>query len=256
MSSIRAATTLALWTAAWQGGQPSDDVLAAIDAVGHRAGVRAGSAAAAAASGLPGPGARSASTAELLPVLRNGGMPVLVMPVAGDLRGLPVGGDILLPALDAGAVVVLTGIGIALLAMDSQWRAFRCTAVHPAPSLELAQHQLDVAVAGATRLLTAADLAQESGEPRERIKSAMLAEAVDCPPGTDRSACQLLARVISLQAVLSVAADHRTAAVTSRELAVVDDALSPLAVAVRDGRRAAVAVAAASLARRNARSAR
>jgi len=39
--AVRAATTLALWSAAWRGGASPDDVLAAIDGADRRAGVRA-----------------------------------------------------------------------------------------------------------------------------------------------------------------------------------------------------------------------
>jgi hypothetical protein len=76
----------------------------------------------------------------------------------------------------------------------------------------------------------------------------MLAERVPTPPGTPSRSSALLAKAISLQALLAVAENHDTAAVNSHELAVVDDALRPLARAVRDGRRAAVADACTALA--------
>ena len=57
--AVRAATTLALWAAAWQGGASPDDVLAAIDGADHRAGVRAATAEIALMTGLPGPGGPS-----------------------------------------------------------------------------------------------------------------------------------------------------------------------------------------------------
>ena len=95
---LRAATTLALWAAAWQGGASADDVLSAIDDSGHRAGVRAATAEIADATGLPGPGWPSAGSAALLPVLREGGPAELLLPYPGDLRGLPLGGELTVAA--------------------------------------------------------------------------------------------------------------------------------------------------------------
>ena len=247
VSPVRAASTLALWAAAWQGGAPSDEVIAAIENTGFRAGVRALSVEAAAASGLPGPGASSAGSAALLPLLRTGGTPELLLPTAGDLRGLAPGGRLTLAALDAGAVVVLPAAGIGVVPMDGQWRADVCPGRHPAPDLRTAGRELDEAIGEATRRLAAADLGRDAGSPRDRVAEVMLAERVPTPPGTPAGSAALLAKAISLHALLCVAGNHDTAAVNSFELAVVDDALRPLARAVRDGRRAAVAAACAAL---------
>ncbi len=249
-SSVHAATTLALWAAAWQGGAPSDDVLGALEATGFRAGARALSDEAAAATGLPGPGSGSSGSATLLPLLRGGGIPELLLPAAGDLRGLPPGGRLTVAALDAGAVVVLPGDGIGIVPIHGQWRADRCPGGHPAPDVRTAGHELDDAIQEATRRLAAAELARDAGSPRDRVAEVMLAERVFTPPGTPARASALLAKAISLHALLVVAENHDTAAVNSFELAVVDDALRPLARAVRDGRRAAVADACAALAAR------
>ncbi|MBM9466169.1 hypothetical protein [Nakamurella leprariae] len=246
MSSVRAATTLALWGAAFQGGCNADDVLTALDGTGYRAGVRAASEEVAEATGLPGPGSSSAGSAALLPLLRPG--PVeLLMPTPGDLRGLPVRGAVVLPALDAGAVVVLPGRGIGLVPVDGQWRAHFCPGGNPVPSLRQAQWELTEAMELATAELTRLDVARSAPEVREQIRQLMLAEAVDCPPGTPAAASALLAKAISLQAVLAVADGHETSAVNNFELAAVDDALRPLGSAVRHGRRAAVGAAVAQL---------
>jgi len=243
----RAATTVALWAAAWQGGASADEVLAAIDDAGHRAGVRAASTEIADATGLPGPGWPSAGSSALLPLLRRGGRAELLLPRPGDMRGLPVGGDIAVAALDAGAVVRLPALGIGLVPSDGQWRAFRCDVEHPAPSLAEAHDLLDAEVGMATRSITALDVARSSPHARERVRQMMLDEAVTCPPGIPAAASALLATSISLHALLSVANGQDTAAVTSHELAVVDDALRPLAAAVGEARRAAVAAAVAAL---------
>ncbi len=242
MSFVRAATTLALWGAAWQGGAPADAVLSAIDATGFRAGVRAHSEEAAALTGLPGPGSSSAGSAELLPLLRTGGVPELLLPTAGDLRGLPPGGRLTVAALDAGAVVVLPATRVGLVPTAGQWRVDCCPGGHPALDLRTAHLELDAAIAEATHRLTAADLARDAEQARDRVAEIMLAERVETPPGMPSQAAALLAKAISLQALLVVAEGHDTAAVNNFELAVVDDALRPLARAVREGRRSAVAV--------------
>jgi hypothetical protein len=247
MSSVHAATTLALWAAARVGGRSTDDVLAAVDAAGHRVGVRAASGAVAESTGLPGPGSPTAGSMSLLPLMAGGGVPDLLLPTAGDLRGLPPGGDITVPALDAGAVVVFPDLEIGVIPTDGQWRVHRCGGGHAALTLSEANAEIDGAMADATASLLAVDIARGSAQVREHVRRRMLAEAVEIPQGTPTAASALLAKVISLEALLAVAAGHETAAVTSRELAVVDDALRPLTTAIRAGRRAAVAAAARTL---------
>ena len=240
---LRAATTLALWAAAWQGGASPDDVLSAIDDSGHRAGVRAATPEIADVTGLPGPGWPSAGSAALLPVLREGGPAELLLPYPGDLRGLPLGGELTVAALDTGALVVLPGSQIALVPSDGQWRAYRCPTHHHALGLAEAHELLDAAVGRATRSLTALDVARGSDRAREQVRQVMLDEAVICPPGTPPAASALLATSISLHSLLAVANAQDTAAVTSYEMAAVDDVLRPLAIAIRESRRAAVAAA-------------
>ncbi len=58
---------------------------------GRTAGVRAADTATADRVDLPGPGEAGAGTVALLDLLRRGGRPQLMLPVAGDVRGLPPG---------------------------------------------------------------------------------------------------------------------------------------------------------------------
>ena len=245
--AVRAATTLALWSAAWQGGASPDDVLQAIDGADHRAGVRAATDEIAVMTGLPGPGSPTAGSATLLAVLRAGGEAQLLLPYPGDLRGLPRSGELTVTALDAGAVVTMTASSLAIVPVNGHWRVFANTARHPADGLAEAHDRLDHEVARATRNLTALDVSRQSDGARERVRQLMLADAVTTPPGTPRPASSLLATSISLQALLTVADSHETATVTSYQMAVVDDALRPLAIAIREARRAAVAAAVRNL---------
>jgi hypothetical protein len=77
----------------------------------------------------------------------------------------------------------------------------------------------------------------------------MLAGAVSTPPAMPRTASSLLATSISLQALLTVADSHDINAVNLYQMAAVDDALRPLAIAIREARRAAVAAAVRELSR-------
>lgn len=250
MSAIRAATTAAVWAAAWQAGAPADEVLAAVAAVAHRAGVRASTPAVARRTGLAGPGEASGTDLDLLGLFRRGGRPGLLLPVPGDLRGLPVGGDIVIPALDAGAVVTLPEAGLGLVPMHGQWRAYECAGVHATIPPAEATRVLDDAIREATRTMVAADLGiggPAAGAPRDAMAARIRAEAVDLPVSAAPAAATLLARAITLDALLGATAAHRTAAVTSAELATVHDALGPLAAAAREARRTAVDAAVTAL---------
>lgn len=257
--TVRAATTLALWTAAWQGGTSADDVLDAIDDPDHRAGARAATAGVADTTGLPGPGSASVGTAALLPLLRSGGAPELLLPRPGDLRGLPPGGAAAVAGLDSGAAVRLPDSGLLLVPGAGQWRVFdgppgRVGGAVPL-DIPVAHDVLDEAMKRATRLLTALDVARGSDQAREQVRQIMLREAVHTPPGTPAAAGNLLATSISLHALLTVAARQETAAVTSGQVARVDDALRPLSDAVAQARLAAVATAVRALTRSDGRAA-
>jgi hypothetical protein len=249
--AVRAATTLALWSAAWQGGASPDDVLQAIDGADHRAGGRAATDEIAVMTGLPGPGSPTAGSAALLPLLRDAGEAQLLLPYPGDLRGLPTSGELTVTALDAGAAVTLTGPSLAVVPVNGHWRVFANSARHPADDLAQAHDRLDDEVARATRSLTALDVARQSDGARERVRQLILSDAVSTPPDMPRPASALLATSISLQALLTVADSHDTATVTSYQMAAVDDALRPLAIAIREARRAAVAAGVRGLGRRS-----
>lgn len=165
----------------------------------------------------------------------------MLLPYPGDLRGLPTSGELTFTALDTGAAVVLTGSSLAIVPVNGHWRVFGDTARHPADGLAEAHDRLDHEVARATRNLSALDVARQSDGARERVRQLMLAEAVCTPPTMPRPASALLATSISLQALLTVADSHDTGAVNLYQMAAVDDALRPLAIAIREARRAAVA---------------
>lgn len=238
-----AATTLALWCCAWQAGARPDEVLGVLGEIGMRAGVRAGSADAAARSGLPGPGEPSGPLADLLPLMRRGGHPQLVVPIPGDVRGLPPGGDIVAAALDCGAAVVLPDAGIGLVPADGQWRAYACGTPHRALDLHEAAAQVADAIAHATTALARADLASARGNPRAALERTTREHQVIAPPGLDAAVAALLDRATLLAALLSVAATHDAGIATARQAEQLGSALAPLQSAVREARRTVVASA-------------
>lgn len=255
MSGVRAATVLALWGAAFRAAAASpDEVLEELAGAGRSAGIRASDAATAARVDLPGPGQASAGSVALLDLLRRGGRPQLVLPVAGDVRGLPPRSPALVPGLDAGAAVVLPDERVVVVPSEGHWRVFALDreghapapptpASAGAPTLFEAERDLDAAIRTATTQLTRLDVARDAAGVRARIADAMRAGAVDVPHGSGpshRHGSTLLAKVVSLEALLEVAADHQTTAATRHQLATWDDALRPLASAVRFGRLAAV----------------
>ena len=253
MPGVRAATVLALWGAAYRCGAASpDEVLEQLAGAGRSAGVRAADSATADRVGLPGPGEANTGSIALLELLRRGGTPRLVLPVAGDVRGLPPSSPALLPALDAGAAVVLPSQRIAVSPSEGHWRVFGVLkdasnplpAAPEPPKLFDAERDLDAAIRAATAQLVRLDVARGADGVREKIAHEMRQAAITVPSGWSRAqrhGARLLAKVVSLEALLQVAAAHDTAAVTRHQLASMDDALRPLAAAVRFGRLAAVA---------------
>lgn len=246
-SALRSATTLALWSAAVAGGESADAAIDAFASTGLPHGARSAAPPEALRGVLPGPGEPHSGLADLVSLVRRGGPAQLVLPMPGDLRGLPPRGEITLPALDAGAVVVLPDHGIGLVPGDGHWRAYPCGPAHPVLAERDARMLVDGALREATSLLASADIARSGGDPRRRLKQLILAEEVELPGGMPSAASDLLAQSITLHAVLTVAFSHETAASTSRQLGMIDEALAPLAAAVRESRRTAVAMAVAAL---------
>ncbi|MBB3085668.1 hypothetical protein [Geodermatophilus sabuli] len=225
----------AVWATAWLTGRSSYDE--ALDALlgetAHRV------------SGLPG-------TDEAVPLgwaltaLRGLGERRfrLVLPVPGDVRGLPRAPGLQELALEAGQAAVgerLTLVPEPLGPEAVQWTAFPLDGVPSAPppvegSLRAVSGTLDLAVGDAARALVALDLARWHPEvPALLAGLARPAHVPGMPPGTDPVALSVLARAQRLARVLDLAlTDAPGGAVTHTQAAARDDALRPLADAVRE----------------------
>ena len=225
----------AVWSTAWLTGRTSYDE--ALDALlgdtAHRV------------SGLPG-------TDEAVPLgwaltaLRGLGETRfrLVLPVPGDVRGLPRVPGLSALALESGQaavgerlVLVPEAIGPEALA----WTVFPVAGAAPAApppegTLRAVSGQLDLAVGDAARTLASLDLARWHPEvPALLAGLAKHSPAPGLPPDTDPLALSVLGRAERLAKVLDLAmADAPGGAVNHAQAAARDDALRPLGDAVRE----------------------
>jgi hypothetical protein len=225
----------AVWATAWLHGRTSYD--AALDALHGDSAHRV--------TGLPG-------TDEAVPLgwaltaLRGLGERRLrlVLPVAGDVRGLPAVPGLAALALEAGQVVVGERLALVPEAIGPEaiaWTAFGLDGVPPvAPPVEgtlrAVSGALDLAVTGAARTLTDLDLARWHPEvPALLAGLAKTTKAPGLPDDHDPLALSVLGRAQRLAAVLDLAmADAPGGAVNHAQAAARDSALKPLADAVRE----------------------
>lgn len=192
---------------------------------------------------LPGSGTASGSTAVLLPLLRDQ-RPELVLPRAGDLRGLPVDQPVLREAaLSAGAAVVLPDRGVTIVAVDEQWRVWPGAATQPPLDAPAVRDELDEAVGRAALMFARHELGIDALDARRSVLDHQERLTFALPPGTPSRAAALLERAVTLEAILAVAGRDRSAAVTAVEGARVDAALAPLAAVAADARKVAVQLA-------------
>jgi len=171
-----------------------------------------------------------------------------VLPVAGDVRGVPGPAPFKAAALEQGEAAVGTGLAIVPEPVDFypssapptvSWHAF---ATEPAPvdyvSVPDAQYELTTAIRESATALFAADVAGAVDDIADALDDARRAgEHLDLPPGFAPRAVALIAQAERLQAVLDLAlADPAGGAVDRMGMAARTSALRPLATAVRRAR--------------------
>ena len=224
----------AVWSTAWLTGRTSyDEALdALLGTTAHRV------------AGLPG-------TDEAVPLgwaltaLRSLGERRfrLVLPVAGDVRGLPRVPGLAPLALESGQAAV--GDHLALVPEPLgpeviQWTAFPLDGLAPvAPlpegSLRAVSGSLDLAVGDTARALAGLDVARWNPEVPTLLAGLGRTTAPGLPADHDPLALSVLGRAQRLAKVLDLAmADAPGAAVNHAQAAARDDALRPLAQAVRE----------------------
>ncbi|WP_346618848.1 hypothetical protein [Blastococcus montanus] len=224
---------LAVWATAWLSGRTSYDE--ALDALtGAHAHLVAG---------MPGnPEAAPLGTA--LAALRGLGERRLrlVLPVPGDVRGLPAVPGLAPAGLEAGQAAV--GDRVVLVPRPGPevvaWTAFPLDGAAPAPPVEgtlrAASGALDLAVGDAARTLAGLDLARWHPEvPALLADLARPKPAPGLPADHDPLALSVLGRAQRLAAVLDLAtSDAPGGAVNRVQASARDAALRPLSDAVRD----------------------
>jgi len=228
---------LAAWSAAFFAGRVSlDQVVDAVtaDDAPHR---------------VSGGADDGAPLHEVLATWRRGcGSVRLVLPVAGDVRGVPGPAAFKAAALEQGEGVVGPGLGIVPEVVDYYpssapptvtWQAFE---LEPAPAdfvaVADAQYELTTAIRETATALFAADVAGGVDDIADALQDARRAgEHLHLPPGFPARAIGLLAQAERLQAVLDLAfADPAGGAVDRMGMAARTSALRPLATAVRRAR--------------------
>jgi hypothetical protein len=226
---------LAVWATAWLTGRASyDDALDALTGeTAHRV------------SGLPGTD-EAVSLGSALTALRGLGERRfrLVLPVPGDVLGLPVVPGLAPLALESGQAAVGDRLALVPEALGPevvQWTVFPLDGAPPvAPpvegSLRALSGSLDLAVGDAARTLVGLDVARWNPEvPALLAGLGKTAPAPALPRDHDPLAVSILGRAQRLAAVLDLAlADAPGAAVNHAQAARRDEALRPLSHAVRE----------------------
>ena len=225
----------AVWATAWLSGRTSYDE--ALDAL---QGDRVHSVA-----GLPGAEA-PVPLGRALTELRGLGERRfrLVLPVPGDVRGLPRLPGLAPLALEAGQAAVGERLVLVPEALGPEavaWTAFPLDGAEPAPppvegTLRAVSGALDLAVGDAARTLAGLDVARWNPEvPTLLAGLATARTAPELPSDHDPLAVSVLGRAQRLAKVLDLAmADAPGGAVNHAQAAARDLALRPLADAVRE----------------------
>lgn len=227
---------LAAWTTAWQLGRVGPDEV--VDAVtGHDAPHDV--------TGLPN-AVDGASLHELIGHWRRrGGSVRVVLPVAGDVRGLPGPNGFRGAALEAGEAVCGPGLGAVPSYLDYSpssappsvlWQVYEIDEPpHDYLPVSEAQYDLTAAIREAASALAAADVPGWLDEFGPALRDARRAgESVNLPPGHPARGVALVAQAERLQAVLDLAAlDPVGGAYDRMGMAARREALRPLEVAVR-----------------------
>jgi hypothetical protein len=227
---------LAAWSAAWFAGHVGPDEV--IDAVSggdapHRvAGLAAG----------------GNLLDALIACRRAGGPPRLLLPVPGDVRGLPGPAGLRAAALDAGEAVVAPGLGLVPTVVDYApssapstvtWQAYAAEPVRP-DHVQLSEvaYELATAIRECASALAAADVAGGADDVGGALADARRAgERLRLPPGHPPRAVALLAQAERMHAVLQLAAlSPAGGAVDASGIAARSAALRPLETAVRRAR--------------------
>jgi hypothetical protein len=269
--------TLSVWANAWLAGQAApDDVLDALSSWAPTQSVTAYDAVAAGHTGLPWPDIHDAGVVSLLQTLRKAagrpstGRPsiAVVLPIPGDVRGLPPGTQFGRDAIAAGEAVIVThpedaGKAVGLVPEfeydESEdelvvaepaalsWTVYSLPGVPMIDHIELgeAEYDLRLAVRSAADTLTTIGLGStgvDVDDPRGMVEQ--LLESTrhhQIPEPAPSRALRVLENAAHVDAIIAVSAGlSRIGTHSLSEAQIATDALRPLAAVVRSARVAAL----------------
>lgn len=256
--------SLSVWANAWLAGRAApDDVLDALSAWAPVQSVAAYDGIVAANSGLPWPDVDDAGAMSLLQTVRaavrgRASRSIrLVLPVPGDVRGLPAGTQFARDALAVGEAILLAGphdstaaVGLVPAYDESEslaWTVYDLSGAPVAEQRDLgqAEHDLRSAVRAAAEAL--ATLRADTGSLDVDDPRAMVEELLEAlrrhriPDHAPSRALRVLENAAHVDAIITVGAGLLPISAPSSSAAQsVGDALRPLSGVVRAARLAAV----------------
>lgn len=269
--------SLSVWANAWLAGAAApDDVLDALSQWAPRHSVTAYDAVAASGTGLPWPDMNHSGTMSLLQTLRTAaGPPVgapamsVVLPVPGDVRGLPAATQFQRDAVTAGEAVVINGgpasqpVGVVpdfeyddsdgyedsddVELSGLSWTVYSMPAAPVAEHIDLgeAEFALRSAVRSAADALSA--IRAEAGgldvaDPRRLVEQVMESSGQhQAPDHAPSRALRVLENAAHIDAIVTVSSGLMPIGLqSSSEAQIANEALRPLTAVVRSARLAAV----------------
>ena len=260
--------SLSVWANAWLAGAAApDDVLDALSLWAPKHFVAAFDSVTAGHTGLPWPGVDEGNAVTLLQTLRTaagGSSPLgVVLPVPGDVRGLPAGTGFERDALAAGEAVIVSderGSSIGLIpefdyddaeseAVDAEpsamiWTVYSLPSVPLGPQLDLgeAEYALRSAVRSAADAFGTVRPGVDVADPRGMVEQLLESARAHRAPGHAPSrALRVLEHAAHVDAIIAVSSGMISiGAQTSSEARIASDALRPLPAVVRSARLAAI----------------
>lgn len=253
----RPSATFTVWSSAWLAGVAApDDVLDALLPWALAHDVQAADEATAVITSLSAPGTPVSSLAFLLATLRRTaprGAARLVLPVPGDIRGLPGPGVFSQEATAAGEGVLFADAGLGIvptMVADGvlRWTVYPVGDPGPPPeyvALNQAERDLREQVRQSASVLTSLGVARHRPGVREEIAAALRARPESLwPAGMPGQALRVLQHADEVEAILAAAhVDEPGGALSASAAEARREALRPIETSVRVARRAAVAEA-------------
>ncbi|OBK70365.1 hypothetical protein [Mycobacterium sp. 1274761.0] len=269
--------SLSVWANSWLAGAAApDDVLDALSQWAPRHSVTAYDAVAAGSTGLPWPDVNHSGTMSLLQTLRTAagppaGVPAIavVLPVPGDVRGLPAGTQFQRDAVAAAEAIVVDGgpsaqpIGLVpdFEYDDSEsfddsddaelsglsWTVYSMPAAPVAAHIDLGEAELALrsavrSAAEALGALRAEVGSMDVADPRRLVEEVMEATGLHrAPDHAPSRALRVLENAAHIDAIVTVSSGLMPIGLqSSSEAQIANEALRPLAAVVRSARLAAV----------------